>query len=176
LGFIFFITQTFYLHINFSYKSYKNILIIKMCKLSIPAKLDINKGTLERLQILIIDDDPLIRSNIRKIIKGIINKFNLEFDIIEGCDGNDTINLVMDDTENLIRIIFTDENMAEVEGSEAISEIRDIKESNAIKIVSITSLEDEGSVMKILKSGADKVLTKPASKVVIEEILRGYLM
>jgi response regulator RpfG family c-di-GMP phosphodiesterase len=111
----------------------------------------------------------------RTTITNIMLKHKLNYDILEGEDGSDLINLVLDDTENLIKIIFTDENMTEIEGSDAIRAIKKIKEKNCIKIISITSLEDEHSVSKVMKCGADRVLRKPANKMVLEEVFSHYL-
>jgi response regulator RpfG family c-di-GMP phosphodiesterase len=111
----------------------------------------------------------------RIIITNLLLKYKLNYDILEGEDGSDLINLVLDDTENLIKIIFTDENMTEIEGSDAIRAIKEIKENNCIKIISITSLEDEHSVSKIIQCGADRVLRKPANRVVLEEVFSHYL-
>jgi CheY-like chemotaxis protein len=126
----------------------------------------------ENAKILVIDDDPIIRNNMLKMLKNIVRKYNLNYDILEGNDGGELINLVQDDTENLIKLIFTDENMTKVEGSEAISTILEIKLKNQIIVVSITSLEDDLSIQRILKSGADRVLKKPVHRRVLEDICR----
>jgi CheY-like chemotaxis protein len=146
-----------------------------MCKLFTRSKL--KKVTFkEKKKILVIDDDPMIRNNMLKMLKSIVRKHKLDYEIVEGDDGSELIDLVHDDSENLIRLIFTDENMTKVEGSEAISTIREIKLTNHIKVVSITSLEDDLSVQRILKCGADKVLKKPAARRVLEEVCQTLLV
>jgi DNA-binding NarL/FixJ family response regulator len=62
--------------------------------------------------------------------------------------------------------------MSDVEGSEAIYSIKGIKDLNSIKVISITSLEDEESVKRILQCGADRVCKKPANIPLLEEIFR----
>jgi CheY-like chemotaxis protein len=142
-----------------------------MCKLLNQSKL--RKVSLtEKEKILVIDDDPLIRNNMLKMLKSIVRKYNMDYEILEGDDGAELINLVQDDSENLIRLIFTDENMTKVEGSEAINTIREIKQKNLIKVVSITSLEDDLSVQRILRCGVDRVLKKPATRRILEYICR----
>jgi CheY-like chemotaxis protein len=145
-----------------------------MCKLNAHNKISVNEQP-ERAKILVIDDDQLIRDNMKRLLSGVVRKFNLDIDIIEGSDGLDLVDLVNDDTENLIRLIFTDENMAQLDGSEAIRRIREIKKMNNIKVISITSLDDLISVQRILESGADKVLTKPARRVQLEDLVKTYL-
>jgi response regulator RpfG family c-di-GMP phosphodiesterase len=143
-----------------------------MCRITKQRRISIDKLQAEQEKILIVDDDILIRNSMKRMVSQCLRKFNLNYEIIEGEDGSDLINLVNDDTENLIRLIFTDENMSDVEGSEAINSIKGIKECNSIKIISITSLEDEESVARILQCGADKVCKKPANIPLLEEIFR----
>jgi CheY-like chemotaxis protein len=89
-----------------------------MCKLlnqSKPRKVSISESE----KILVIDDDPIIRNNMLRMLKSIMRKFT-QLRILEGDDGTELINLVQDNSENLIKLIFTDENMTKVEGSEAV--------------------------------------------------------
>jgi CheY-like chemotaxis protein len=127
-------------------------------------------------KILVVDDDKLIRDNMKRMLGYIAGKLNLDYEIIEGSDGVDLVNMVLDDTKNLIKFIFTDENMTELDGSEAISRVKDIKITNCIKVISITSLDDVYSVQRILDCGADRVLQKPARRTIVEEILKSYLL
>jgi response regulator RpfG family c-di-GMP phosphodiesterase len=143
-----------------------------MCKITKQKRISIDPLSEDNEKILIIDDDSLIRKSMKRMVSHCLRKFNLDYEIIEGEDGSDMINLVNDDTENLIRLIFTDENMNDVEGSEAITSIKRIKDLNSIKIISITSLEDEESVSRILGCGADRVCKKPASVPLLEDIFR----
>jgi CheY-like chemotaxis protein len=146
-----------------------------MCRITKYRQISIDPLPHEREKILIVDDDILIRRSMQRLVAQCLTKFKLNYEIIEGEDGSDLINLVNDDTENLIRFIFTDENMKEIEGSQAIYSIRGIKERNSIKIISITSLEDEQSVRRILACGADRVLKKPASSKNLDEIFKYYV-
>jgi response regulator RpfG family c-di-GMP phosphodiesterase len=135
-------------------------------------KVDASK---EREKVVIIDDDYLIRNNIRKIISHVLFKYNLNYEILEGEDGANLISLVNADSENLIRVVITDEIMKKVNGSDAILEIREIQKRNSIKVISVTSMEDEITVKKIIKSGADKVLKKPVKKSILEHVLINFL-
>jgi CheY-like chemotaxis protein len=129
-----------------------------------------------KIKILVVDDDKLIRDNMKRMLGCIVNKLKLDYEIVEGTDGTDLVNMVIDDNENLIKVIFTDENMTELDGSVAISRIRNLKTTNYIKIISITSLDDTHSIQRILECGADKVLQKPARRIVLEDILKNYLV
>jgi PleD family two-component response regulator len=126
-------------------------------------------------KILIIDDDNIIRSSMHCMIKKISKKINIDFDIIEGSDGADLIDLVNDDLDCNIKIIFTDENMPLCEGSDAIKKIINIIEINQIRIISITSICDTNLINKILKCGVNEVISKPAHIKTIERLLFDYI-
>ena len=127
-------------------------------------------------KILIIDDDIVIRNTMRLIISHFLIKSGLNYLILEGSDGSDLIDYVTDDIDNNIKLIFTDENLPSIDGSKAISKILDIKRKKGIKIVSLTSLEDSESIEKIINSGADFVINKPAHRKLIEEMLFEFLL
>ncbi len=146
-----------------------------MCRLNKQKQLSVTNMPIEKPKILIIDDDILIRKSMKIMLNYILLKYKLDYEIIEGEDGSDLIDFVMNDTDNSVSIIFTDENMNLIEGSEAISTIKNIKNFNSIKVISITSLEDEFSKSRILSCGADRVLTKPADRYILEEIITNYL-
>ncbi len=126
-------------------------------------------------KILIIDDDYLIRKSLRIIISEFLKKSGLIYQILEGSDGSEMIDLVMKDTDNSVKLIFIDENMPSIEGSKAISKILEIKRNNGVKIISVTSLQDSNSIEKIINSGADVVVNKPAHRKVIENMLLEFL-
>jgi DNA-binding NarL/FixJ family response regulator len=125
--------------------------------------------------VLIVDDDSLVRASIKKIVQSYIRRKKLNYEILEGTDGSDLVNYVMDDTKHDIKLIITDENMTHVEGSAALLTIKDIKLTNDIKVISITSMDDLAMHNYIKKCGADEVYMKPSSKHLLEEICRIYL-
>jgi len=64
--------------------------------------------------------------------------------------------------------------MEYINGSEAIKMLRNLEKNNKIKhikIISISSQEDNASVKMILDAGADLVLGKPISKNLIKNSL-----
>jgi DNA-binding NarL/FixJ family response regulator len=126
--------------------------------------------------LLIVDDDLIILNSMKSMVKKVLNKLNLEMQILEGSTGFELIDMVNDDVDNKIKIIFTDENMPVCEGSDAIRMISDIKKQNNIKIVSITAVEDLNYIIKILKSGADEVLPKPIHIKTIERIIMNSML
>jgi len=69
--------------------------------------------------ILVVDDNQFIRYSIKYILCEIFKEFKKDFQILEGCDGIDTLKFIMDDQKNnnLIKCLITDELMEFVDGS-----------------------------------------------------------
>ncbi len=130
-------------------------------------------GNDNKFKVLVIDDHKLVRDNTKNLIKSAFLTLKLQdYEIIEGSDGIDLLNFVRLDHEGRIKIIFTDENMEYINGSEAIKIMRKLEENKKIKnyeIASITAFDDNLTKKKILDSGANLVISKPASK---SEILK----
>jgi len=130
-------------------------------------------GNDNKFKVLVIDDHKLVRDNTKNLIKSAFLTLKLQdYEIIEGSDGIDLLNFVRLDHEGKIKIIFTDENMEYINGSEAIKIMRKLEENKKIKnyeIASITAFDDNLTKKKILDSGANLVISKPASK---SEILK----
>ena len=131
-------------------------------------------------KILIVDDNKTIRKSYINLLNNfpkIVNKY----DLVELEDGIDIIKAIVDDQHcgNLIKAVFTDENNIYINGSEAIKILRDLQLTSKIKnclYFSITAFEDEESLSKIIKSGVDLILSKPASKKQIVEVIERYLL
>ena len=126
--------------------------------------------------ILVVDDHQFVRQNTVNLIKSVLSSLNIcNFRIIEGCDGIDLLNFVRNDKENKIKLIFTDENMEFLNGSQAVKLIRKFEKNQNIKtyeIISITAFDDEETKNYIYKSGINVILSKPCTK---SEILK-YLI
>jgi signal transduction histidine kinase/CheY-like chemotaxis protein len=91
-------------------------------------------------KILIIDDNMLILNFLENLLLKILKENNvINYKIIRGMDGVDLIKNVIDDQKNgnLIKIVFIDENMEFMNGSESIQIVRKLEASNKIKSVQI---------------------------------------
>jgi signal transduction histidine kinase/CheY-like chemotaxis protein len=129
-----------------------------------------------KYKLLVIDDQQLIRENTVRLIKNVLSSLNMssDFDIIEGSDGIELLNLIRLDKDNLIKCVLIDENMEYLNGSETVSIIRKLEQYRKIKrylIVSISGLDDPETKDRLLRSGLDLVITKPCQKNDITKIL-----
>ena len=124
-----------------------------------------------------MDDNQFINDSLKNLIQKVVTENNKDFQIIQLPDGIDMIKCIIDDQAhgNMIKCIFTDENMEYINGSEAIKILRNFEIKNKtkhIKIISISCQENNSSVKLIIDSGADLVLGKPISKQIIFNSLK----
>lgn len=109
------------------------------------------------IQILVIEDDPLIRETLEYSLKGAgFNVATAE----TGLQGLEAAKEINPD------LILLDLLLPEMDGFEVCSEIRKIDEN--IPIIMITALEDQRSKLKGFGVGADDYIIKPFS---IEELV-----
>jgi len=129
--------------------------------------------------IVVVDDHKLVRTNTINLIKKSLSALNInDYNIVEGSDGIDLLNIVRKDEKCKIKCILTDENMEYLNGSEAVKILRKLEQNNKINsqhIVSITAFDDVGTRKNILDSGVNTILSKPCTKSNIIEILRNVL-
>ena len=130
--------------------------------------LEINKFSQMKYDILVVDDHKLVRDNTINLLKNVLSIMKLDyFGIVEGSDGIDLLNKIRLDRENRIKLIFLDENMEYLNGSEAVNFIRKWEECKKIQkyeIISVTAFDDKETRQRILSSGVNSVLFKPCTK------------
>lgn len=105
------------------------------------------------MKILLIDDDELIRTTCRNILK------KDGYTVVEAGDGNVGVQLFKSENPD---IVVTDMLMPDKEGLETISDIREI--NSKAKIIAISSggsTQNMGFLQLAKQIGADCVLKKP---------------
>jgi signal transduction histidine kinase len=115
--------------------------------------------------VVVIDDQKLVRENTMNLINISLESLKIsDFTILEGSDGIELLNILRLDRENKIKFVFVDEYMEYLNGSEVITIIRKLEEAHKFKrhfIVSLTAMEDESFKNRIIKIGADLIISKP---------------
>jgi len=121
-------------------------------------------------KILVVDDNLINLKFMKEVLK------QIDLDVFTAQNGEECLEKLR--TEK-VDLIFMDENMPEMQGSEVIREIKDSKKlsgkSKEAAIISLTG--DAGSQIReyILQAGADDVLTKPVQLQEIVTVVRRYL-
>ncbi len=120
-------------------------------------------------QVLVVDDNSI---NL-KFMKEILKIYHLESDLAH--NGDEALEKFKDKDFDLI---FMDENMPGMQGDEVIEKMRRIEKKKKKHVASIIGLTgDAGQEIrdKLLKSGADGILTKPVQLQAVTEVIRKYL-
>lgn len=121
------------------------------------------------MRLLIVDDDFMIR----RVLKEILTPYG-DCDVVT--DGNEALQafrLAWEDNEPY-DLICLDIMMPDMDGHQALQEIRDLEKKMAIaevdevKVIMISALDDPKNVMQAyLKGGATSYIVKPIEKEVL---------
>lgn len=129
------------------------------------------------LKIMICDDDNLILKAERKLLETICKEYKKEVYIQSSSNGLECVYKIFDDYINKglsYSILFIDENMPYMNGTEATSILKKLQSEKTINnflVYSVTAHEDEETLKKILSYGCDGTVTKPLSKRVLINVL-----
>jgi len=119
--------------------------------------------------ILLVEDNKVNQV----FMKVMIQKFGLTFDIAD--DGQKAVDMYK---QNRYDLILMDENMPNMNGSEATQVIRGYEKENSLRhipIVALTANAIKGDREKFLQMGMDEYLSKPIDKIKLSEILSEFL-
>jgi CheY-like chemotaxis protein len=149
--------------------------VIHSANIEFIKKIEINNTK----QILIVDDCEMIRKTVIRLFKQ-IPKFNESYQIIEGSDGIDIINLIQKDQKNgnKIALVISDENMEYMTGSKAfciLKELEGQKKIKAIPKISLTAFSNENTLNEIKEMGCDRIYNKPISLKILKELYSEFL-
>lgn len=120
---------------------------------------------MERLKILVVDDE----SRIRKLVRDFLVK--KEYEVIEAGDGEEALDVFY--REKDIALVILDIMMPKMNGYQVCKEIR---ESSEIPIIMLTAKAEENDELAGFETGADEYISKPFSPKIlvarVEAILR----
>ncbi len=119
-----------------------------------------------KVQVLIADDHPIVRSGIRTELSR-----HQEFEIVgEAVTGDQVLEWA---TKAKIDVVILDINMPGLKTLEVIKRLR--KSYPATKILVVTAYTDKGTVTGILNAGAEGFITKDEDPYVIPDAIRSIL-
>lgn len=118
-----------------------------------PSDLELDDFDLDMTQVLLVDDSPLSRKYIRKIL----NDLGIE-KITEAENGSDAVSLINGDFFDLI---VTDYNMPEMDGQELTTFIREKSNQSSVPIIMVTSEQNGGRLAAVQKAGVSAICDKP---------------
>ena len=123
------------------------------------------RETMERLKILVVDDE----SRMRKLVRDFLVKSNYE--VVEAEDGNAALDIFFEQKD--IALIILDVMMPKMDGWEVCREIRSYSK---VPIIMLTAKSDERDELQGFQLGVDEYISKPFSPKIlvarVEAILR----
>jgi len=129
-------------------------------------------------KVLIVDDNPFNTMAFETILGSLDVKCESVF------SGRSAIERLLErekgpcgDSCKAYQVIFMDQEMPELTGSEAVKEIRRLQEQNLIsekKIIGCTAHGSKVEVEKFMQAGLEMCIHKPITPLEIQNILRGY--
>lgn len=113
----------------------------------------ISAKALEKKKILLVDDDAENRFSIGKILEA------QKAEVIHATNGKEAIDVWKNNKD--ISLILMDVMMPEMDGYEAIKEIRKLENGKNIPIISLTARTQADEREKCISSGASDYASKP---------------
>jgi two-component system chemotaxis response regulator CheY len=107
----------------------------------------------ENIEVLIVDDSPLAR----KFIQRVLSSMGLER-FTEAGDGMEAMELIAD---NFYDLIVTDYNMPRMDGKELVEHIRSGSSQASVPVLMVTSEENENRLAAVQQAGISAVCDKP---------------
>lgn len=108
---------------------------------------------MSKISILIVDDD----ANLRTGLKVLLEQSDLVSHVYQAADGLEAVHL---DSKHLPTLIFLDVGMPVMDGIEACQQLKKIRPS--VKVIMLTSHDDERDIFAALAAGANGYCLKDA--------------
>lgn len=105
--------------------------------------------------ILVVDDSPLSVSTIKMMLE------KLKITILTASDGQEALNVIRKHPE--IKLVITDCEMPNIDGLTLTFKLREIFKKDQLSIIGISSNDDQETISKFLRFGANDFVNKPFS-------------
>ena len=118
--------------------------------------------TTEKINILIVDDHPMVLEGLQSILKNIsfINSIEKAATALEA---------IKQLREQLFEVVITDINLPEISGIDLCKKIK--KEFPEIKVIAMSTFQDRSYISSMIQNGASGYLSKTSSPAEIENAI-----
>jgi DNA-binding response OmpR family regulator len=106
----------------------------------------------ERQRVLVTDDEPITRMLVKLLLE------REHFEVLEATNGRDAVELATRERPDLLMI---DLNMPQMDGYEAITQLRKDLALATLPIIVLTAEDGPGVEKRVLQLGADDYIVKP---------------
>ncbi len=124
---------------------------------------DILRRDLGKLLVLVVDDDPVMRALVRKVVE------KAGHEVIEAQDGKSGLDKAL---ELRPQMMIVDWLMPEMDGMALTRTLRQTRVGRGIYVLILTSLEDDEFLIEAFENGVDDYLAKPLKQRVLAARLR----
>lgn len=118
-----------------------------------PDNVDVEEFEIDTLKVLVVDDSPLARKHISRVITNI----GIEH-IDQAENGRQAIDLI---NEHFYDLVITDYNMPEVDGEMLTRYVRENSNQSSVPIIMVTSEGNDARLSAIQQSGVSGICDKP---------------
>ena len=122
--------------------------------------------TTERINILIVDDHPMVLEGMQAILK------NMSYVTLAG-KASSAMEAIKILREHAVDIVITDINLPEISGIDLCKKIK--KEFPAIKVIAMSTFQDKSYISSMIQNGASAYLSKSSSPEEIEKAIQAAL-
>lgn len=119
------------------------------------------------MKALVVDDSKSIRQIERKYLE------EMGFTVVEAENGEEGLRVLKENPD--VRLIILDWHMPIMNGYEFLKAVRANPEWNEIKIMMVTTENQQKSVIEAIMAGANEYLMKPFDKEMLESKIRFLL-
>ena len=120
-----------------------------------------------KYKVLVVDDSKAIRQIEKKYLE------EMGFEVIEAEHGEEALKILEENSD--IKLIILDWHMPVMNGYEFLKKVRSNPKWNDIKIMMVTTENQQKSVIDAIMAGANEYLMKPFDKEMLETKIK-YLM
>ena len=114
-------------------------------------------------KILIVEDEETVLTLLSNLFS-----FFKEYEIILARDGEEALNVIMDNTPD---IVLLDIQLPKINGYELCEAIKSNPATADIKVLMLTGLAQDYNLQEALRAGANACMTKPFSaKAIVEKV------
>ncbi len=125
--------------------------------------LDLDNFDPESLEVLLVDDSPLARKHMRRVLTAMgLERFT------EASDGVQALEKIHG---KFFDLVVTDYNMPNMDGQELVDKIRHESGQGAIPVLMVTSEEDESRLAAVQKAGVSAICDKPFEPDSVRQLL-----
>lgn len=128
---------------------------------------DLDSLDLESLNVLVVDDSPMARKHISRVL----GRMGIK-QLTHACDGEEAVRLI---EENFFDLVVTDYNMPQMDGQALTRHIREASSQRSVPILMVTSEQDGNRLAAVQQAGVSAICDKPFEPCSVRELIENLM-